>query len=573
LRVLIVALAAVLIAGAAAFALRDRGGDGEAPPRTIDQMADDLGAPIMGLIDRGHVPGRSGEILMVPRPHHYVINREWDLSTLGSDTPTLISTHSNPWDYLTRVPIVLWGKSWIEAHVTNYDEVDIAGLGPTYARILGMSNFDAEGEVLPEALIEGAASRPKVIFTVVIDGGGWNTLKEHPNAWPAISGLMQEGTTYYNATIGSAPSITGALHATFGTGSYPQRHGIPGNLMRGNDGVPVDAYLQNADPRFLKIPTLSELWDEVNDNRAIIGTISYEGWHLGMIGHGAQREGGDKDFAALWELEEDRWFINEDYYTLPSFLRTTDLERLESYERALDPRDGVAEGAWFGHSLKELQQNTVRPGTPAFARFTGDAVAELLRSEPIGTDQVTDMIWVEMKMPDFAGHLWNVVSPEEEDVLAETDRQIGRFKKVLDRQVGAGNYVLAISADHGQQPLPDLLGGWRINSLELTRDIEAEFGPIVERITPVDIFVDRERVEEQDVDLADVAQFIAAYRLGDNVPEEVASVFVPEARRDDLLFAGAFPTGYLQGLSEEEIQSFGDSAYPEGVLVVEQGNS
>jgi Type I phosphodiesterase / nucleotide pyrophosphatase len=121
-----------------------------------------------------------------------------------------------------------------------------------------------------------------------------------------------------NATLGSAPSITGALHATFGTGSYPREHGIPGNQMRGADAKNTDTWLQNADPRYLELPTVSELWDEQNGNRPIVATVSYEGWHLGMIGHGAQRHGGDKDIAVLWEAEDDNWFINEDYYELPS---------------------------------------------------------------------------------------------------------------------------------------------------------------------------------------------------------------------------------------------------------------
>ena len=78
---------------------------------------------------------------------------------------------------------------------------------------------------------------PKAIVTVVIDGGGWNALQAHPDSWPNIAGLMRDGTTYTNATIGSAPSITGALHANFGTGTYPVTHGIPGNQMRGPDGI------------------------------------------------------------------------------------------------------------------------------------------------------------------------------------------------------------------------------------------------------------------------------------------------------------------------------------------------
>ena len=64
-------------------------------------------------------------------------------------------------------------------------------------------------------------------------------------------------------------------------------------------------------------------------------------------------------------------------------------------------------------------------------------------------------------MPDYAGHAWNMTEREQEDVLRETDRQLQRMKEQIERIAGKGNYVFAITADHGQQPLPDLVGGLR----------------------------------------------------------------------------------------------------------------
>ena len=243
---------------------------------------------------------------------------------------------------------------------------------------------------------------------------------------------------------------------------------------------------------------MSELWDEANGNEPVVGTVSYEGWHLGMIGHGAQREGGDRDIAVLWEAVDpeteeplNEWWTNEEFYELPSYLAATDLETLESYEAELDERDGLVDGMWFGKTLEELRAPLTRPGTPAFAEFTGDATIEVIRNEELGRDSMTDVFWVEMKMPDYAGHAWNMQGPEEADVLRETDRQMRRMKETLDRQVGEDNYVFVVSADHGQQPLADFTGGWRINNEELERDITTEFGEgVVEKATPVDVYLD-----------------------------------------------------------------------------------
>jgi hypothetical protein len=572
---LLAVVGVALVAGALAFyqLLPERGLPQGAP--TLDEMATEIGAPIMGLLQRGHVPGRSGEVLLVPKPHNFIIG-EWDLTTLGTSTPDVRTSHPNPWDYIVRIPLVLYGPPFVESGRAVTKGVDIADLAPSYAALMGMQALDSDGEPLTEAIADAPDRIPRVIFTIVLDGGGWNALQEHPSAWPTIQELRQGGTDYVNATIGSAPSITGALHATFGTGFYPNTHGIPGNQMRGPDGKNTDAWRENADPSYLLEPTVSELWDEQTGNEAIVATVSYEGWHLGMIGHGAQRDGGDRDIAVLWEAGESEegvegvegeWWINEDFYELPDYLQETDIDRLERYEVDLDARDGMEDDLWFGHDLEELRDPVVRPGSSAFVRFTADAVVDVLNNEPFGNDEITDLFWVEMKMPDFAGHRWNMLGPEEADVIKATDEQIARFKAELDRLVGPGNYVLALSADHGQEPLPDVEGGWRINSQELLRDIEERFGDVVEKITTVDIFFDQEAVRSRDVDLEDVARYMGTYTIGDNIPNgAVGADNVPEARLDDELFAGAFPTDYFQSLTPDRISSFGAGDYPEGDL-------
>jgi predicted AlkP superfamily pyrophosphatase or phosphodiesterase len=572
-RVFVIVGVALVAALAAVYVLQPPRGVPDGAP-TEDQMADEIGAPVMQHIYNGHVDGRSGDIYLVPKPYSFMLG-QWDLTTLGTNNPDLSTTHSNPWDYLTRVPMVFYGPGFVPRGETVDRPVDIADLAPTYARLMGLGSFEADGEPLEEVAAHSGRGpdvlpkAPKVIFTLVIDGGGWNTLQMHPDSLPHLAALRRQGTTFTNATIGSAPSITGALHSTFGTGSYPRDHGIPGNQMRNPEGEVVDTWLDSEDPRYLKLPTISDVWDKSNDNKPIVGAVAYEGWHLGMLGRGSLEDGGDKDIAVVWDTEEEAWSTNSDFYTLPSYLQTTDIATLESYEEGLDPRDGLTDDTWFGHTLEEMQEPTVRPGTPAFVRFTGDATADVFDNEPFGKDDVTDLMWVELKAPDYAGHAWNVTRPEQGDVLAETDAQIGRFKKLLDRKIGPGNYVFAISADHGQQPLPDLFGGWRINSVELQKDIDRRFGDgVVLKVTPVDIYFHLDKVREDDVSLDDIARFIGSYTLRDNIAEgQPGADHVPEDRLDETLFAGAFSGDYIESLDESDIEGFGDSDYPEGTFV------
>ena len=557
-RVLIVVTIAVLLAGGAFWLLRDQ----HAPPEgamTQEEMARAVGGPVMLNLVRGHVPGRSGEIMLVPKPHHFMIN-EWDLRTLGGE-PEIKTTHPGPWAYLSRVPIVVRGPGITPATIVKRP-VDITNIAPTYAALLGMDDFESPSEPLPEVGV-APVDPLKAIVTIVIDGGGWNVLDRYPEAWPNIARVMDQGVTYQGATIGSAPSTTGALHATFGTGFYPMDHGIPGNVLRDDNGEVVDVfYGKESDLRHLMEPTVSELWDERNDNDAVVGTVSIENWHLGMVGKGALREGGDRDFAAFWDRHKERWIVNEEYFRLPKALRSTDLARLERYEAEMDARDGQTGDGWFGNDIDEIvATESQRSTTPAMVELMGDGVVRTFVDEGIGKDDITDLVWIEMKMPDSAGHAWNMINPEIEDVLTQTDAEIGRFIDELDEGLGRDNYLLTISADHGQQPLPGEVGGWTINTSELERDIVARFGPVLGNASPADLFLDPDGLSAAGVTAEDVATWIGTYTLGENLPDGAPGRdLVPEDRLDDTLYAAAFTSAFLAD-PQLDLESLGEGDY------------
>jgi hypothetical protein len=537
----------------------------DAGPTEAD-MADQIGAQVMTAVWRGHVPGRSGDVFLVPRPGNFVAVSK-DACGVTGGAPNADTAHPMPWASLARVPLIFYGPGRVPAGRAVSTPADLASLAPTYARLMGFDSFAADGTALPE--IAPGATPPKLIVTVVLDGGGWNTLQLHPGAWPNIERLIQGGTSYVNATNGSAPSITGAIHATMGTGRYPDEAGIPGNQMRGPDGTVVDTWANRAEPVFLRSPTLSDEWDVANGNRPVVGALAYESWHLGFLGHGAAFDGGDRDPALLWDAKHMRWWTNERDYSLPEEFRDPDLADLQRYEAGLDARDGIVDGTWFSQPLDALLADpNLRVGTSAFMQYVGDEALRLLRDERFGRDGLTDLLWLEFKGPDTAGHMWNVVSPEEGDLLNAVDEQVGRLRSTLDRLVGNGNYVLALTADHGQQPVPELSGGWRIDGQQLKDSIDAKFGRIVQKLSATEIFLDHGAMRRLGVSADDVARFVATQTIGDNLKANRRGG-VPPVRMDERMFAGAFSDGYLESLDPAAIEAFGPSSYPEGDLTID----
>jgi len=67
----------------------------------------------------------------------------------------------------------------------------------------------------------------------------------------------------------------------------------------------------------------------------------------------------------------------------------------------------------------------------------------------------TDMIGISFSTLDKVGHDYGPNSHEVQDVLAHLDRTLGDFFAGLDRLVGAGNYTVALTGDHGVAPFPE----------------------------------------------------------------------------------------------------------------------
>lgn len=556
----LVAVAVAALAGACT------GGPAGLPPgsRTLDQMAREVGADVMEAVRRGHVPGRSGEIVLVPKPHHVVVRRG---SWAPGEEPSPDTSHSTPWDYHQRIPIVLYGPGFVREGVVSDREADLADLAPTFAELMGFDGFDAlDGAVLEEALLPERRGVPAVIVLVAYDGGGWNLLREYPDDWPFVRGLLDRATTFTNATVGSSPSVTAAVHPTMGTGAYPVRHGIPDNTVRLPGGAVGDAFLGRTDPGLLRVDSLADAWVPATGHTAWAGIVATESWHLGMLGRGSESHGVPTDVAVLWNRAERRFFTNPERYRLPPHLPGS--QELDEHVRALDASDGAVDGRWM---TNDLEDPDVLPGTPAFVGYQGQAILEVLRREPVGQDDVTDLLFVELKSTDRGAHLWNLFGEEQPHVLRAQDDLMRDLVAVLDERVGAGRYVVGLTADHGLTPLPEEVGGLRIHPDAVAGAVEEHFGPIVEAATPSSLFLDMEAVAEGGIAPAAVARFVGDLRYAQGLPQSVDTASIPETLLRERVFAAAFPGRYVASVREGETARFGPGVYPEGDLTSAAG--
>jgi predicted AlkP superfamily pyrophosphatase or phosphodiesterase len=79
-----------------------------------------------------------------------------------------------------------------------------------------------------------------------------------------------------------------------------------------------------------------------------------------------------------------------------------------------------------------------------------------IRAEQLGADDEPDLLVVSFSSNDLIGHTFGPDSQEVLDVTLRSDEIVADLLEHLDRVVGAGRYSVAITADHGICPLPEV---------------------------------------------------------------------------------------------------------------------
>ncbi|MGH2817829.1 MAG: alkaline phosphatase family protein [Actinomycetota bacterium] len=487
---------------------------------------------------RGYHRVHSEDVTTVPLPPNYS-------GSFG------VTSHSGPWDYVQTVPLVLYGPGQISANGPVDEFASITDVYPTVGEMARVDLPGRAGRTLEEAL-EDAAEPPRVVVVVVWDGVGRNVLERWPNRWPNLARMEQEGTSYLRATVGSSPSITPATHSSLGTGAFPRDHGVTAIAYRTATGE-VRQPFADRNPKDLKLTTFADEIDRALGNEPLVGMLAWKSWQMGMMSHGTQLEGGDADLLALiGGTEKIRG--NDAFYATPQYF-TGGFPGLDKALDAADLDDGKSDGAWRGHEV-ELHDN------PGWVRYHTRALLKMMKQEGYGADEVTDLLFTNLKITDIVGHQYSIDSPEMGAVLEAQDEALGELVDYLDRAVG--NYTVIVTADHGHTPSARRTGAWPLMQGQLKDDIDARFGtkdrPLVDETSAVGPFLSRDAMEDLAVTPGEVAEFLNDYTIADNSPGELPEPYAD--RGDEPVLAAAFPGGRLDEIMRCR---FGSAEPPDGL--------
>ena len=357
----------------------------------------------------------------------------------------------------------------------------------------------------PSVPVQAQGARPKLVVFLVVD----QMRGDYPERYAGLlehglKRLTTRGAWFKNGAYPYLNTLTCVGHSTIGTGTFPYQHGMIANgWWDRKTGKPVTC---NSDPDSLEVsygtssgtgdsavrmmmPTLAEVMRNDPTLKARVATMSMKARSaIGLAGH--------KGDFVTWFGERGAWETSSAFTTTPvpwfvGYLKGNPISEDgdKVWERALPearyqyeddapgeragagwtakfphPLGRAGDGAFVGHWLQS-------PYPDAYLeRMAEAAVAEM----KLGTEDRTDFLGVSFSMLDAVGHAFGPRSHEAQDVLVHLDVTIGRLLDYLDEKVGAGNYVLALSADHGVAEIPEQVpNAGRIQGPTVRATIEA----------------------------------------------------------------------------------------------------
>jgi predicted AlkP superfamily pyrophosphatase or phosphodiesterase len=379
----------------------------------------------------------------------------------------------------------------------------------------GASAGLAQSKAGPSAVAAKPPARPKLVVMIVVDQMRGDYVDKFRSQWTGgLKRLVDEGAWFHEAAYPYAATETCVGHSTISTGAFPATHGMVTNdwwdraeqkdvTCTSDPKVKNIAYggaeLKGGDSAWrMLMPAFADELKYQSGSGTRIFTFS-------LKARSAITLGGRMGDAVTW-FDSGSWTTSS-AYPVSSFVEDyakanpaaadygktwaplLDRSKYLYDETALGAVTPPGFGAAFPHPLRGAADSKGPDGvfyyqwsTSPFAdTYLAEMAASSVEKLGLGKNGI-DYLGVSFSSVDYVAHSFGPRSWEVQDVLAQLDRDLGRFFARLDKAVGRNNYVVAFSADHGGAPIPEDLqksggdAGW-VNLEAVKEKIEQVLEP------------------------------------------------------------------------------------------------
>ena len=429
---------------------------------------------------------------------------------------------------------------------------------------------------------ETSLKKPKLVVGIVVDQMRYDYVFRY---WDKFSSggfkrLMNNGFFCKNTNYNYVPTYTGPGHASIFTGSFPAVHGIIANEWYDKNTGKLKYCTEDVDvkpigtenssgymsPKNLLVTTIGDelRLNSIQQSKVIAVSLKDRASIL-PAGHSAN--------AAYWFDGKSGNFISSSHYInqLPDWLMSFNTKKLaqtylekgwntllpmtnytestsddQEYELSPNGKEKAIFPYEYSKQLKDGNYEIIR-ASPHGNSITKDLAIAALKGEQLGKSIYTDMLCVSFSSTDYVGHSFGPKSIEIEDTYLRLDLDLQLFFKELDVQVGKGNYLLFLTADHGAAEVPIYLNINKIpaglvdeNEIEknLKEYLFSTFGDsLVLNCSNQQIFLNHAKIKEKKLKVGDVQEETANFLLEQN---GIAETYVAEDLKSQSYIKNSF---------------------------------
>ena len=414
-----------------------------------------------------------------------------------------------------------------------------------------------------------STAKPKLVVGIVVDQMRWDYLYRYSEKYgnEGFKRLQNGGYSCENTHIPYIPTYTAPGHTCIYTGSVPAIHGIVGNdwydraekkvVYCTSDSfyktVGAEGNVGRQSPNRMLVTTITdELRLGTNFQSKVIGVAIKDRSSIYPAGHAATgaywfdgksgkfvtssyyRDSLPKwvnDFNALklpWQYLKENW---KTVYELTKYTESTEDEKW--YEGNYSNEDHPV----FPHKISELTTKNVDvlKATPWGNTLTFEMAKAAIKGENLGKSKIPDFLAVSFSSTDYVGHQFGPNAVEMEDCYLRFDKDLGDFLKFLDTQIGAGNYLLYLTADHGASHAEGFnrehhvpAGVQITDSLEgqLNTILKAKFGKdnLIESIGNMQIYLNQDVINSNALNETEIKNIVIGFLLKSNLITNVVDL-------------------------------------------------
>jgi hypothetical protein len=330
--------------------------------------------------------------------------------------------------------------------------------------------------------------KPKLILLVAIDQFRYDYLPRFQSDYTGgLRRLLDHGAVFASAYLEHYPTVTAVGHSTMLSGALPSVSGIIGNDWYDREsGRQVTSVSDDqaqllgtqggaSSPRRLLVSTLGdEMKRGLSPETRVIG--------MALKDRSAILPSGRMANAAYWFDEASADFVSSTYY----------FPRLPGWVDAFNGAhhvDAYAGKVWLeasaGHPARAMpaspstELNMAVFGSPYGNDLLEQFAEAAITAESLGQRGVTDLLTVSFSSNDVVGHEYGPDSPEVRAIAIAVDRTLGRLLDFADRTLGPNSVLVALTADHGVAPSPEVLQAQNEPGGRITTDF---FAPILQAL-------------------------------------------------------------------------------------------